>query len=160
MKSTLQLLLCLLIYCGAGAQSATKDTFRLYYLGGQSNMDGYGFNKDLSSDYLDGLDDVWIFHGNPTPDEQVPGGKGLWEKLRPGHGVSFSSDGMENRLSDRFGLELSLAKTLKEYYPLDNIAFIKYARGGTSIDSLAAAEYGSWDPDYVGETGINQYDHF
>lgn len=37
---------------------------------------------------------------------------------------------------------------------------IKYSRGGSSIDSLAASRYGCWEPDYKGVNGINQYDHF
>ena len=85
---------------------------------------------------------------------------GTWEKLKSGHGVGFSSDGNINNLSDRFGVELSFAKKLQELYPNEKIAIIKYSRGGTSIDSLAAGNSGSWEPDYKGLTGINQYDHF
>jgi hypothetical protein len=39
-------------------------------------------------------------------------------------------------------------------------SLIKYSRGGTSIDSAAAGRFGSWDLDYGGQSGINQYDHF
>ncbi|MFC1778046.1 sialate O-acetylesterase, partial [Pseudomonadota bacterium] len=35
-----------------------------------------------------------------------------------------------------------------------------YARGGSSIDQEAAREFGSWEMDYQGETGVNQFDHF
>lgn len=28
------------------------------------------------------------------------------------------------------------------------------------IDSMAAGDFGCWEPDYRGETGINQYDHY
>ncbi len=79
---------------------------------------------------------------------------------RPAHGWEFSSDGKQNKLSDYFGIELSFAKKLQEYYPNEKIAIIKYSRGGTSIDSVAAGRYGSWEPDYKGKNGINQYDHF
>ena len=37
---------------------------------------------------------------------------------------------------------------------------IKYSRGGSSIDSLAAGKFGSWEADYRGTNGLNQYDHF
>ncbi|PQB08978.1 hypothetical protein BST83_01095 [Polaribacter filamentus] len=42
-------------------------------------------------------------------------------------------------------------------YPNQKIAIIKYSMGGTSIDSLAARDIGSWDTDF---SGLNQYDNF
>lgn len=138
----------------------SQTTFRLVYLGGQSNMNGFGYTKDLPADLNKTFDDVWIFQGNPAPDEAENGGLGLWTQLRPGHGAGFSSDGKTNKWSDRFGVELSLAQRLKELYPNDKIALVKYARGGTSIDSLAARNFGAWEPDYRSKNGINQYDHF
>jgi len=103
---------------------------------------------------------VWIFHGNPTPDEDKNGGLGKWDKLKPGNGAGFKSDGTDNNLSAKFGIELSFAKRLQELYPNDNIALLKYARGGSSIDSIAARNFGSWEFDYKGTTSINQFDHF
>jgi hypothetical protein len=123
-------------------------------------MDGYGYNKDLP-DALDmTFDDVWIFHGNSVPDDQENGGLGKWDMLKPGYGVGFSSDGVNNKFSNRFGIELSFVKRLKELHPGEKIAIIKYSRGGSSLDSLAAAHFGSWEPDFRGKKGINQYDHF
>ncbi len=144
----------------ATSQQIEQDTFRLFFLGGQSNMDGYGYNSDLSKSLKSDFKNVWIFHGNPAPDEKENGGQGIWEILKPGHGKGFSSDGKQNNLSDRFGLELSFAKKMQKLYPNEKIAIIKYSRGGTSIDSLAARHFGSWEPDFRGKTGINQYDHF
>ncbi len=141
-------------------QQIEKDSIRLFYLGGQSNMDGFGKNSELPDSLTTNLNNVWIFHGNPAPDEDEKGGLGIWAKPLPGHGWEFSSDGKENNLSDYFGIELSFAKKLKEYYPNEKIAIIKYSRGGTSLDSVAAGRYGSWEPDYQGRNGINQYDHF
>lgn len=138
----------------------TKDTFLVFYLGGQSNMDGYGYNKDLPSELDQTFKDTWIFHGNPTGDENPAGGLGIWAPLQPGHGVGFSSDGHSNQLSDRFGVELSFIATLKKQIPNQKIALIKYSRGGSSIDSLAAGQFGSWEPDFIGKTGLNQYDYF
>lgn len=142
------------------AQNLEADTFRVYYLGGQSNMDGYGYNHELPEDLAAQFDKVFIFHGNPMGDDLPGGGLGLWAPLSPGHGAGFESDGSANRLSDRFGLELTLAKKLQEYYPGERIALIKYSRGGSSIDSLATGRFGCWEPDYQGRSGINQYDHF
>ncbi len=141
-------------------QEVNVGTIRLFYLGGQSNMDGYGYNSDLPERLDIQFENVWIFHGNSAGDAKGNGGLGTWEKLKSGHGVGFSSDGNINNLSDRFGVELSFAKKLQELYPNEKIAIIKYSRGGTSIDSLAAGNSGSWEPDYKGLTGINQYDHF
>ncbi len=142
------------------SQQTEQDTFRLFFLGGQSNMDGHGYNSDLPESLESDFKNVWIFHGNPVADDKENGGKGIWEILKPGHGTGFSSDDQQNNLSNRFGLELSFAKKIQQLYPNEKIAIIKYSRGGTSIDSLAARHFGSWEPDYRGKTGINQYDHF
>jgi len=142
------------------AQVLRSDTVRVYYLGGQSNMDGYGYNKDLPEPFSQTNEAVWIFHGNPVGDDLPGGGLGIWAPLQAGHGVGFQSDGTINSYSKRFGVELSLATSLQELYPGERIALIKYSRGGSSIDSLATGRFGCWEPDYQGTTGINQYDHF
>jgi len=142
------------------AQDLRSDSVRVYYLGGQSNMDGFGYNKDLPESLSHPNKDIWIFHGNPVGDDLPMGGLGIWEPLQVGHGTGFQSDGSSNTYSDRFGVELSLAHSLQELYPGERIAIIKYSRGGTSIDSLATGRFGCWEPDYLGSTGINQYDHF
>ena len=142
------------------SQEFKKDSIRLFYLGGQSNMDGFGKNMELPDTLKTEFKNVWIFHGNPAPDEDDNAGSGIWSNLKPGHGYGFSSDGIQNNLSNRFGCELSFAKKLQKLYPNEKIALIKYSRGGTSLDSLAAGQYGSWDSDYSGINGINQYDHF
>ena len=142
------------------AQAEKPDTVRVYYLGGQSNMDGYGYNHELPEELRLINAEVSIFHGNPAGDDLPDGGLGLWDQLQPGHGVGFQSDGLSNQLSERFGVELSLARRLQELYPGERIALIKYSRGGSSIDSLATGRFGCWEPDFRGSTGINQYDHF
>ncbi len=142
------------------AQKSKQDTIKVFLLAGQSNMDGYGYVKDLPSDLDKTLKNVWIFHGNSAADNNAKDGSlGIWEKLKPGHGVGFTSDGSGNKLSDRFGVELSFAKRLQELYPNDKIAIIKYSRGGTAIDTLVGSRAGCWEPDFNGVNGINQYDH-
>ncbi len=148
-----------------GSSISAKD-FHVYYLGGQSNMDGYGFVKELPDELKNGVPDVRIFHGDMGKDGEAPSGEGKWSELKAGHGRNFASDGKVNQYSDRFGAELTMATRLKEMYPDRNIAFIKYSRGGTSISSDASAQktFGAWDPDWEGGEGkgkkINQYDHF
>lgn len=158
-KTTLTLIALLLPFIGT-CQQVKRDSIRVFYLGGQSNMEGFGKNAEIPDSIASSLNNVWIFHGNPAPDEDISGGLGKWAKLTPGHGRGFAYDGKENKLSDYFGPELSFAKKLQEYYPNEKIAIIKYSRSGTSLDSLAARKYGSFEPDYRGKNGINQYDHF
>lgn len=140
--------------------SLPAKVYHLYFLGGQSNMNGYGYTRDLPAELREAMPEVMMFHGNPAPDGEAVDGRGLWAPLRPGFGVQFSSDGQTNRYSNRFGLELSFAHELRRLRPDAPIALIKYARGGTSIDTQAAAQFGCWDPDYADKNGVNQYDHF
>ncbi len=146
------------------ADPVSAKTYRVYFLGGQSNMDGYGYTKDLPADLKQPIPGVMIFHANPSPDGVPVDGRGIWSQLKPGHGAGFKSDGTTNVYSDRFGAELTFAKTLKELAPNENIALIKISRGGTSLAIEAAGNFGCWDPDYEKGTGkgqgINQYDHF
>lgn len=152
------------LLCVGAFSSARATDFHVYYLGGQSNMDGYGYVKQLPDDLQPTSPDVLIFHGNTAADGTPADGRGLWSRLRPGHGVGFQSDGQTNRYSDRFGVELTLGRRLQEIYPERRIALVKYSRGGTSIAVEAARHFGCWDPDYNSGSGagrgINQYDHF
>lgn len=137
-----------------------KDTIRVFYLGGQSNMEGFGFVKNLPDSLNKKNKNVFIYHGNSVEDNNETGGLGKWDFLEPGHGTGFSSDGKVNKLSDRFGVELSMAKKLQELYPNQKLAFIKYARNGSSIDSVGTTGFGAWEPDFKGGKGMNQYDFF
>ncbi|MBD3268089.1 hypothetical protein GF373_15600 [bacterium] len=144
--------------------SVAGTDYYLYYLGGQSNMDGYGYVKELPRKLNQPVEDVMIFHGNTGQDTQPVDGKGVWAELRPGHGVGFTSDGEKNTYSDRFGIELTFARRLRELHPGEPIALIKYSKGGTSIAVDAAGQFGCWDPDFEqgqgAGKGVNQYDHF
>lgn len=158
-------LFCFLTVACLLASSAEAKEFKLYYLGGQSNMDGFGHVKDLQGQNAEPVKGVMIFHGNQGLDGQNTDGRGLWTELRPGNGTGFTSDGMKNTYSDRFGVELSFARRLRELDPDSHIAIIKYSRGGTSIsaDADAAETYGCWEPDFHQDKllgDINQYDHF
>jgi hypothetical protein len=149
-----------LLFCISMFMLAFGKDFKLYFLGGQSNMDGYGINTDLPPELQTPLTGVYIFHGNSAPDTVDVDGRGIWDVLQPGHGVRFFSDGKQNRLSDRFGVELTFARRLLEENPGENFAIIKYSRGGSSIDQEAAGRFGCWEPDFYAGNHINQYDHF
>lgn len=140
----------------AWACSAVRGgVYHVYYLGGQSNMVGYGQVKELGEDDRAPVDGVMIYHGHIGNDGQAPTGKGSWATLAPGHGVGFPGR------ADRFGPELSFARRMKALHPDRNIAIIKYARGGTSIE--LSDQIPCWDPNDQrageGGVGINQYDH-
>ena len=130
--------------------------WKTFYLGGQSNMDGYGLNSELPDTLDVTFDDVYTFHGNPVGDDEMNGGVGVWSSLKPGHGAGFQATSASNEYSNRFGPELSFAAGIKQLYPKHRIAIIKYSRGGSSLDSLAKV-HGQWHLDY---SGANQYDHF
>lgn len=157
MKKNVFLIFTVLLFI---SQIVTGKEYKLYYLGGQSNMDGMGYVSELPGELKAMVNGVWIFQGNMAPDDSSIGGTGVWSELRPGHGRGFESDGITNTHSNRFGVELTFALRLQELEPETNIALIKYSRGGTSIAIEAARKFGCWDPDYSDSTGINQYDHF
>lgn len=135
-----------------------KDTIRVYYLGGQSNMEGFGYVKELPEALRKKSKNAFIYQGNPVGDNDANGVLGKWAVLQPGHGTGFASDGKSNTLSDRFGVELSFVQKLQEEYPNQKIAIIKYARNGSAIDSSGNNFFGSWEPDF--RRVKNQYDYF
>ena len=140
--------------------ASAQQTYQVYFLGGQSNMDGLGSVSDLPVKLKKAQAQVRIYHGNPAPDNGDIDGRGLWAPLQPGHGFGFSSDGSRNNYSSLFGPELSFAQRLTELQPSINIALIKYSRAATSIDSAASGGFGCWEPDYSGANSVNQFDHF
>lgn len=155
----------LLVVAVAGCASAPApapaergNRYELYFLGGQSNMDGFGFTAELPGEWLADVDRVMIYTGKTVADNEPGGGAGTWDRLRPGHGTGFDTDGQVNLLSDRFGPELAFGRTLAELDPTTRIAIIKYSRGGSSL-ALGASGYGSWAPDFVEGAGSNQYDN-
>jgi hypothetical protein len=147
----MMLFLCLFAGTSFGAE------YQLYYLGGQSNMDGYGFVSELPESWSGEVAGVRIFHGHQGQDGKDNGGEGAWALLRPGHGIGFASDGKTNLYSDRFGPELSFGRRIAELNPDSRIALVKYSVGGTAL--LEGAGYGNWEPDSELGNGINQYDH-
>lgn len=138
------------------AVETSSQTYRAYFLAGQSNMDGYGHVAELSEDRQGAVPNVYIFTGNGAWDGESGGSVGLWTPLTPGHGTGFVTDGVENTLSDRFGAELSFGQTLAAQSD-QPIALIKYSRGGTSLANDAG--YSDWFPEAGGADDFNQYDY-
>ena len=139
------------------ATPESKTVWQVYLLAGQSNMDGYGYVRELDEPYRRPSDKVWIYTGQTTPDESPATGTGLWSPLEAGYGTGFATDGRVNRLSDRFGPELSFGQTLAALQPDARIALVKYSFGGTAL--AHGVGFGNWDPDSRDGHHANQYDH-
>ena len=142
---------------GSTGLEPTRSTYRLYFLGGQSNMDGYGFSAELPNETSLQSHNVMIFTGQAALDNDVNGGVGVWQTLQPGFGTGFQTDGVSNRLSDRFGPELYFGRTLAEHDPGTHIAIVKYALGGSGL--AEGVGFANWHPDFSDGEGVNQYDH-
>jgi hypothetical protein len=147
--------------CAAGGPDAAVEsggtTYKLYFLGGQSNMEGYGYTGELPGSASFGTPRAMVFVGQAALDNDVAGGVGVWHALQPGFGTGFRTDGVSNTLSDRFGPELYFGQTMAERHPGAHIAIVKYAMGGTGLAD--GVGYGNWHPDFSDGQGVNQYDH-
>jgi hypothetical protein len=144
----------LLVLLAIVATPSYAADYQLFFLGGQSNMDGYGHVSELPEAYRGVVSGVRIFHGPPVQDGAPDDVAGVWASLQPGHGAGFASDDAGNKLSDRFGPELTFGARLIAVEPGAKVALVKYSFGGTALDRRVAA-YGNWDPDFDGN---NQYD--
>ncbi|GAB5404643.1 MAG: sialate O-acetylesterase [Aureliella sp.] len=166
MNSKLLLALAILLFSAAAPTHLKAEEFLLFYLGGQSNMEGFGSVVELPQEMNGPTEDVYIYHTQSTHDRKEFQSKTIWKVLTPGHGTDYRATGENVAVSSRFGVELSFASEMKKLYPGRKIAIIKYARNGSSIsaDSPAKQRWGCWEPDFAEGTGelddINQYDHF
>lgn len=140
------------------ASCAHADDYHVYFLAGQSNMDGYGMVSELPATLHNEVPGVRIFLGQVKNDAQPATGAGLWTAMTPGLGSGARTDGVTLTPGDRFGPELTFAARIRELRPTEKIAIIKYAKGGSSLDDRVAG-WGTWDPHDARTDGINQYDH-
>lgn len=147
-----------LLHPGCTKTEQQPTVYKLYYLGGQSNMEGFGYTDKLPRDASIASQNVMIFTGQMALDNETHGGVGIWQSLQPGFGTGFKTDGETNQLSDRFGPELLFGQTMAARSPGSKIAIIKYALGGSGLAD--GVGYGNWHPDFSDGAGINQYDHF
>ena len=84
---------------------------KVYLLGGQSNMVGYGNNDALPPELGRPQNDVQIYHD------------GNWGLLRPGLGAG----------SDLFGAEITFGRDMADAMPSEKVVLIKRAWGGTNL---------------------------
>ena len=120
--------------------SKELDIWKVYYFGGQSNMDGYGFNDQLRDSLKRRIPNSMFFNGKRDNEGSLNGGIGIWSPVELGHGNAFQTDGFSNSPSKMFGPELSFAKTMTS--DGQKIAIIKYIFGGTAL--YPGAGYGDW----------------
>jgi hypothetical protein len=146
-----------LLQYGCATVEQQPTTYKLYYLGGQSNMEGFGYTDQLPESAAVASQDVMIFTGQMALDNETHGGVGIWQALQPGFGMGFETDGVTNQFSNRFGPELLFGQTMAERSPGLKIAIIKYALGGSGL--AEGVGYGNWHPDFSKGAGLNQYDH-
>lgn len=92
------------------ASTAMADDYKVFLLGGQSNMAGRGLASDLPTSPINlqqAQSNVLFYEG------------GTLRELAPG---------------TRFGPEITFGQTMADALPDQNIVLIKYALGGTSLD--------------------------
>ena len=133
------------------------NIYKLYFLGGQSNMVGYGQAGELPKALRREVDRVMIFEGRAAFDGDRRGGMGIWTPLAPGHGYGVEADGRSVRLSDLFGPELSFGHSLASRLPDSHIAIVKYALGGSGL--APGVGLGGWHPTEKNGHRRNQFDH-
>ena len=143
--------------CATSTPSESGSNYKLYFLGGQSNMEGYGTSNELPPTAQAPTEKAMIFVGQYALDNETHGGVGIWQPLQPGFGTGFTTDGVTITLSKNFGPELLFGQTMAKQSGDANIAIVKYALGGTGL--AEGVGYGSWYPDFSEGAGINQYDN-
>jgi hypothetical protein len=117
-----------------------------------------GLISDLPDSLNTEIPYAFIYRANSFKDDTTFNNAGFWQPLRPGFGSGYyAPNDSTNYFSDKFGLELQFAREILARNPGKKIALFKFARGGASIDTLAASTWGSFDPRYSKQ---NQWDYF
>jgi hypothetical protein len=127
------------------AASTSAAQVKVFILAGTSNMWGQGFVADVPAPFNTAQDDVLIWQDDL-------GANVGWTSLRPGFGTTcnnYGSGGNTLRCPDpdrcgkyEIGPELTLGRALADAFPSHQIALVKHAAGGTSMDG--------WNPDAIG----------
>ncbi len=114
------------------AQPLHAKEWRVFLMGGQSNMEGVGIAAEAPLNLV-AQPAIQLYH-SPSVRSALPANQ--WNPLAPA-GVSPAN----------FGPELSFAYRMAEALPDQNIALIKHAKGGTKLTTAPLAyEVTSWHP--------------
>ena len=127
--------------------TVSAETYDVYLLAGQSNMDGRGKASNLSENQRRVRDDAIIYYRN------VPHTSGGWKPLGPGYSIAPKYDG--DLPSSTFGPELGFADALVDANSERKLALIKGSKGGSSLRK-------DWNPGEEGkpETQGQRYRDF
>lgn len=156
------LLGCLLGVCLLGGCSGTRGTtYRVYFLGGQSNMVGFGMVSELPDDLAGEVDGSLIYATAETLDGEDMQSVKVWAPVTGGYGKGYAVSAGGPVLGPRFGPELTFADEIRGLRPDERIALIKYARGGSTIGSRpGASQWGNWTiVELGGDEPTSQYTH-
>lgn len=117
------------------------EHYDVYLMGGQSNADGRANVSELSGDlasWSGEVPGVLAYYVNPVNKNPLaPSYDTGWINLQPGLSIAPGYYGAVP--SPTFGFEVSLFRILEEYFPDQNVAFIKVTKGGTSLHT-------DWNP--------------
>jgi iduronate 2-sulfatase len=117
------------------AGTAQADTYDVYILAGQSNMDGRGSVSSLSGTLATPQTGQLIYYANPGDGDATVKSNG-WQTLAPGFSVSPGTSRSSALPNGTFGPEIGFVDTLTQANPSGNpVAIIKVARGGTNLNS-------------------------
>ncbi|TWU45272.1 hypothetical protein Q31b_04430 [Novipirellula aureliae] len=105
--------------------SAWADSYDIYLLAGQSNMDGRGQVSELTLSQRRPLSNAIIYYRNP------PRSSDGWKPLAPGFSIPPKYKG--GFPSPTFGPEIGFANAILQAAPHQKIALIKGSKGGTSL---------------------------
>lgn len=116
MKRSILILFCLTISIASGlGQSRESKPYKIFLLGGQSNMDGCGRSEDLPERYKDHPENVVTWDQNTK--EWMPLGEDSFAQVR----------------NFQFGPEVVFSHKLAKKFPDHTIAIIKTSAGGTTL---------------------------
>ena len=144
----MKLIICVVVVINLLVASSRAGSVKVFLLAGQSNMRGQGRASGLTAPWNSTQDDVWIWQDDL-------GDNVGWTSLRPGFGATdnnFGSGGNHDRPGsepvDTLGPEVSIGRVLADAYPDDQIALVKHAGAGRSLQT-------HWNPDYQDAPGLD-----
>lgn len=111
-------------------RNATADTYDVYLLAGQSNMDGRGSAEKLSPAQRQPSENAIIYYRNP------PHSSDGWVPLIPGYSIPPKYKGVKYKgklPSPTFGPEIGFTEAMLKADPTTKLALIKGSKGGTNL---------------------------
>ena len=116
--------------------TCVAETYDVYLMAGQSNMDGRGLVSELSQEQQQPIDQAIIFY------RSMPVTSDGWQPLAPGFSVPPKY--RDDLPSPTFGIEIGFAQAMVKAQPGTKLALIKGSKGGTSLRA-------DWKPGVKGD---------